>query len=266
MSCPDWNNCDQFKCHDEGVCLNGTYWHEYWKGRAKEEKIAAPKKEKAISPHQQGSCYYCEREFGYVKEGLDPVPIKKTIDHIIPKSRGGINSVKNYVAACDLCNMDKTNCTPEEFLQLLKSGQTKRIHKRKIPTIIRNVEKLIEKILPYRAELYRQEMPMPEPVKEPVEENQEWPDPDPEILNAFDWSKPFDPPKVLSKKRKKIIDPDSIKPINPIILSIADEVRRKENGFGAFEAKIMKKFPYAYSQYPPDLLRWTFDNIINSKL
>ena len=264
MSCPDFKNCDQFKCHDEGVCLNANYWTQYWIARAQELKSIVVEKVKGLSPRKQSICFYCETEFGYSKGPLDSVPVKKTLDHIIPKSRGGQNIIKNYVAACGSCNMDKANCTPEEFLQLLKSGQTKRIHLNKIPLIIRNVEKLIETILPYRAELYRQGSITQEFIKEKNAESQEWPDADPELLNAFDWSKPFDPPKIGGRKRK-VIDPDSIKPINPIIRSIADEVKRKEKSFGTFEAKLMKKFPYAYSQYPPDLLRWTFDNIINSK-
>ncbi len=37
-----------------------------------------------------------------------------TIDHVFPKSRGGITCWENVVAACDLCNHKKANRTPEE--------------------------------------------------------------------------------------------------------------------------------------------------------
>ncbi len=37
-----------------------------------------------------------------------------TIDHILPRSRGGRNSWLNTVAACDTCNQRKGNRTPEE--------------------------------------------------------------------------------------------------------------------------------------------------------
>lgn len=37
-----------------------------------------------------------------------------TIDHIIPKSRGGINDFSNYQALCEVCNMEK-GATIEKF-------------------------------------------------------------------------------------------------------------------------------------------------------
>lgn len=37
-----------------------------------------------------------------------------TIDHIIPKSRGGADSWENLVAACNKCNHKKGNRTPKE--------------------------------------------------------------------------------------------------------------------------------------------------------
>jgi 5-methylcytosine-specific restriction endonuclease McrA len=37
-----------------------------------------------------------------------------TIDHIIPKSRGGSESWENLVAACTKCNNKKGNRTPDE--------------------------------------------------------------------------------------------------------------------------------------------------------
>lgn len=44
-----------------------------------------------------------------------------TIDHIIPKSRGGSDSWENLVAACKKCNNKKGNRTPEEAnMKLIK--------------------------------------------------------------------------------------------------------------------------------------------------
>ncbi len=37
-----------------------------------------------------------------------------TVDHVIPKSRGGTDSWENLVAACIPCNNKKANRTPEE--------------------------------------------------------------------------------------------------------------------------------------------------------
>ena len=37
-----------------------------------------------------------------------------TLDHVIPKSRGGSDSWENLVAACVKCNNKKSNRTPDE--------------------------------------------------------------------------------------------------------------------------------------------------------
>ena len=50
-------------------------------------------------------CAYCGEVFN---------PRALTIDHVIPKSRGGQNVWTNTVAACDRCNQKKDNRTPEE--------------------------------------------------------------------------------------------------------------------------------------------------------
>ncbi|MCC5908179.1 MAG: HNH endonuclease [Balneolaceae bacterium] len=37
-----------------------------------------------------------------------------TLDHVLPKSRGGADSWENLVTACNTCNVKKGNRTPEE--------------------------------------------------------------------------------------------------------------------------------------------------------
>jgi 5-methylcytosine-specific restriction endonuclease McrA len=51
------------------------------------------------------TCQYCAKRFSYVE---------LTMDHIIPKSRGGDKSWSNIVASCKKCNSNKGNRTPEE--------------------------------------------------------------------------------------------------------------------------------------------------------
>lgn len=51
------------------------------------------------------SCCYC---------GKAETPRKLTLDHIIPKSRGGVSSWTNIVTACNSCNREKADRTPEE--------------------------------------------------------------------------------------------------------------------------------------------------------
>lgn len=58
------------------------------------------------------TCQYCGGESG------DSV---LEWEHIIPKSRGGSDSVKNATLACQSCNQEKNNRTPAEWLEDLKT-------------------------------------------------------------------------------------------------------------------------------------------------
>lgn len=51
-------------------------------------------------------CVYCGREGD--KRSL-------TLDHVIPKSRGGRDTWENLVTSCKRCNQEKANLTLEEF-------------------------------------------------------------------------------------------------------------------------------------------------------
>lgn len=62
------------------------------------------------------TCQYCGS-----KTGL-------TIDHIIPKSRGGQDSWENLTTACKTCNNVKGNRTPEEADMVLMSKPSKPHH------------------------------------------------------------------------------------------------------------------------------------------
>lgn len=59
-------------------------------------------------------CQYC---------GKRPPPDEITIDHVLPKSRGGTSSFTNCVLACVDCNKRKDNRTPEEaHMRLFRMG------------------------------------------------------------------------------------------------------------------------------------------------
>jgi 5-methylcytosine-specific restriction endonuclease McrA len=64
-----------------------------------------PCKRQNILWRDDHQCQYCgkEHEVG-----------KLTIDHILPKSKGGLNTWKNLVTACKKCNQRKGNRTPVE--------------------------------------------------------------------------------------------------------------------------------------------------------
>ena len=57
---------------------------------------------KRLYRRDDGQCVYCGN-----KKGL-------TIDHVLPKSRGGKNTWTNLVTCCSTCNIKKGNRTPEE--------------------------------------------------------------------------------------------------------------------------------------------------------
>ena len=52
-----------------------------------------------------GKCQYCSVRLPKTKA---------TIDHVLPKSRGGKNTWKNTVLSCKKCNERKDDRTPEE--------------------------------------------------------------------------------------------------------------------------------------------------------
>jgi len=60
---------------------------------------------KTILKRDSYQCQYC----GYIDSRKNI-----TVDHIVPRSRGGMNSFANCVAACRSCNIKKGNKTPEE--------------------------------------------------------------------------------------------------------------------------------------------------------
>lgn len=64
---------------------------------------------------QAGCCAYC----GEVME-IDTCnkPMSATIDHIIPRSKGGKDEIFNLVAACRQCNTEKGNMPLVDFIQI----------------------------------------------------------------------------------------------------------------------------------------------------
>ena len=62
------------------------------------------------------TCQYC---------GQKPGPTELTIDHVVPRSRGGVSSWTNCVVACVQCNSKKANKTPAEVGLVLHSKPVK---------------------------------------------------------------------------------------------------------------------------------------------
>ncbi len=63
------------------------------------------------------TCQYCGRQGGEL-----------TVDHILPKSRGGRSTWENLVTACRTCNLKKGGRTPEEAgMRLLRPPRAPRL-------------------------------------------------------------------------------------------------------------------------------------------
>ena len=72
-------------------------------------------KEYLLELHKH-TCQYCK--------GISKDPILE-IEHVVPKAKGGSNSITNLTLACRLCNQSKGSKTLEEWLQSNKKYSTK---------------------------------------------------------------------------------------------------------------------------------------------
>lgn len=71
---------------------------------------------KHVFLRDQHICQYCARLF----------PVSElTVDHVVPRSRGGVYSWENIVTACKSCNTAKGDRTPEEaYMPLLNEPKS----------------------------------------------------------------------------------------------------------------------------------------------
>jgi len=68
-------------------------------------RLTLPLTRRTILARDHYTCQYC---------GAQPGKSSLTIDHVIPRSRGGKNTWENVVAACAVCNQRKGGRTPAE--------------------------------------------------------------------------------------------------------------------------------------------------------
>lgn len=75
---------------------------------------------KNILLRDHNTCQYCGRVFN---------PSDLTLDHVIPKSRGGSSNWDNLVACCKKCNNKKGSHMPDEAgMKLIKRPQSFSLH------------------------------------------------------------------------------------------------------------------------------------------
>lgn len=77
-----------------------------------EHKLIAPHEKRRIYDRQNGLCAYCgqHRNIKYM-----------TVDHIIPLSRGGTDSLGNLQCTCKKCNGLKEDMLPNEFTLFIRN-------------------------------------------------------------------------------------------------------------------------------------------------
>ena len=67
--------------------------------------VAVAFSRRSVAKRDHHTCQYC---------GVQPGWERITVDHVLPRSQGGVSSWTNCVAACPDCNTLKANRTPEQ--------------------------------------------------------------------------------------------------------------------------------------------------------
>jgi 5-methylcytosine-specific restriction endonuclease McrA len=67
--------------------------------------LTVPFNRRNVFQRDRYACQYC---------GARPGSVELTIDHVVPRSQGGVSSWENCVLACVTCNRHKANRTPEQ--------------------------------------------------------------------------------------------------------------------------------------------------------
>ena len=96
-----------------------------------EERVYSETKLVSSNTH----CYYCG-------DALDEY--SRTIDHILPKSKGGVLSKKNKVYCCMQCNQLKGDKTPDEFLEFM--GGYLLAMRKELQLVLARNEKIFKKL------------------------------------------------------------------------------------------------------------------------
>lgn len=76
-----------------------------------------------IQDEQGGTCYFCSRTVCEYPMHTRPHPDDMaTLDHVLPRSRGGDDRRENLIVSCYRCNADRQNSIPSDYGATLQRG------------------------------------------------------------------------------------------------------------------------------------------------
>lgn len=83
---------------------------------------------RAVFQRDNYTCVYCGIMLGDLRKGKPITRASFTLDHVLPKSRGGRNTWGNTVCSCASCNQRKDNKLPNEAgIKMLWEPKTPRV-------------------------------------------------------------------------------------------------------------------------------------------
>ena len=83
--------------------------------------MKAPQRKKLfkdVFSRDGGRCVYCGVETRRLRKGVSRAPDLATLDHVVPRSRGGPLRADNLVLACQACNNARGVMEAEAFRAL----------------------------------------------------------------------------------------------------------------------------------------------------
>lgn len=91
--------------------MTGWGWPDGDRRKRKDKKTPACNSVKAVKFAERPNCHYCHRPFFAIDEA--------TIDHKVPRCRGGKTTMENVVLACEECNSRKADQSYEMFMVII---------------------------------------------------------------------------------------------------------------------------------------------------
>jgi len=103
-------------------------WLAYWRS--------------VLSERQNHRCCYCGTQMNDAKSGENNSKLDtSTVDHVIPKSKGGLDHPDNYVIACYGCNNLRGDQDAFKFAESMDNGIAKNCNGRRIQNNPPNFDK-----------------------------------------------------------------------------------------------------------------------------